>query len=424
MAIGSRMPQRPVLRPVPHPVSPDQLGELLVVSDARGWLALAGIGVLLGSVAIWSVIGSIPHNVQGTGILVEGGGVFEVVPTAPGRVVEVLVQVGDAVREEQVVARVAQPQLAERLQQARAARDAARAQQADLAVFNDTGAGLQQEHLRQQRRTAKQAIRSAQKAVAWERRKIRAQKRLVAEGLILRQTLLDSIQRQNTAEERLRQAHSQLAELQVSALEQQNRRRTDGFAAGVKVSEAERLVDELARELAAKTDVVARQSGRILELLTEPGRMVSAGDPLMRLGHRDRHARGLGAIVYVPSAEGKRIRNGMSVLVAPTTVKQEEFGRILGQVTSVSELPATTRAMQRALKNEQLVASLAGQDAPFEVHIQLVSDASTASGLRWTSSKGPPLSIESGTMATAHITVNRRRPVQLVLPLLREVSGI
>ena len=133
--------------------------------------------------------------------------------------------------------------------------------------------------------------------------------------------------------------------------------------------------------------------------------------------------RELDAVIYVPSGYGKQIKPGMPILVAPTTVKQEEFGQMLARVTYVSDFPATPRGMQRTLKNEQLVQSLARGDAPYEVHAELLLDPDTRSGFKWSSSKGPPSRIQSGTMATANIEVDQRRPIELVVPLIREWSG-
>jgi HlyD family secretion protein len=80
--------------------------------------------------------------------------------------------------------------------------------------------------------------------------------------------------------------------------------------------------------------------------------------------------------------------------------------------------------MMRALKNEQLVTTLSGHDAPYEVHADLVPDRETPSGYRWSSSSGPPARVQSGTLATGDITVERRRPIEMILPLLRKAGGV
>jgi HlyD family secretion protein len=129
-------------------------------------------------------------------------------------------------------------------------------------------------------------------------------------------------------------------------------------------------------------------------------------------------------VLYVPSSYGKQIQVGMTAYVSPSTVKREEFGLMVGRVTYVSDYPATSRGMLRILKNDKLLASLVGADSPYEVHADLLVDEHTFSGYRWSSSQGPPLKIQSGTRAAAYITVASRRPIEMVVPLAREYSGL
>jgi HlyD family secretion protein len=58
------------------------------------------------------------------------------------------------------------------------------------------------------------------------------------------------------------------------------------------------------------------------------------------------------------------------------------------------------------------------------VHADLVVDPSTVSGYRWSSSKGPPLKIQSGTLATGNIEVATKRPIEMVIPLMRKYTGL
>jgi HlyD family secretion protein len=83
--------------------SPEQLDQLLSVTDRRGWIALAAMGAVLAAGLVWGVLGSIPQNVRGTGILVKTGGVLEVIPVAGGLITDVSVNVGETVTEGQTI---------------------------------------------------------------------------------------------------------------------------------------------------------------------------------------------------------------------------------------------------------------------------------------------------------------------------------
>jgi HlyD family secretion protein len=404
--------------------SPEQLDQLLPVTDGRGWVVLAAIGTVLAAAVVWGVLGRIPQNVSGTGILVKSGGVLEVIPVSSGQVTDVAVSVGEMVKEGQVVARMAQPEVAARLQTAKATLADLRTRHEQLVAFGTKELALQSEQLAKQRAAVKQTIASAQKLSRWTSEKIGIQNRLVRRGLLLKQTLLETRQRKQAALERIGEGQSQLAQIEVKELELRNRQAEEVAASKVRIEEAERTEADIGRELQARTQIVTPYTGRILEILTEQGMMVAAGEAILRLDLSGRSVRDLEAVIYVPSFYGKQIQVGMPVLIAPSTVKQEEFGMMLAKVTSVSDFPSTGRGMQRVLKNEKLVSALSGSDAPYEIHADLVADPATVSQYRWSSSKGPPQRIQSGTLALANIAVAYRRPIQLVIPLFREYSGL
>src|SRR4028119_517466 len=91
--------------------SPEQLDQLIQVTNPRGWITLTAFGALLSAAIAWSVLGSIADKVGGQGILIRTGGVLEVTALTSGQVVDVSFRVGDMVQDGQVIARVAQPEL-------------------------------------------------------------------------------------------------------------------------------------------------------------------------------------------------------------------------------------------------------------------------------------------------------------------------
>jgi HlyD family secretion protein len=405
--------------------SPEQLDQLLPVVDRRGWLALLGFAVMLATAIGWSLRGTVPQNVNGTGILVNSGGVVEVIPAAGGRITEVTVHPGDAVTKGQLVARMAQPDLMLRLKEAKASLTDLLEHHQEMTSHVAEDLPLLGKHLAQQRAAAEESIRSARNIKRASEEKIAAQKPLVAAGLLLKQTLLETMQRRDAAIERIEEMSSQLAQIAVREAELRNQRQDDQSASTRKIREARRVVEELTREIEHKTEILSSAGGRILEVVAEPGMMLATGEPVLTLDVSGRGGTAtLEAVIFVPSVFGKQIQAGMKVLISPTTIKQEEFGMIAGQVKSVSEFPTTVKGMQRLLKNDKLVSSLAGGDAPYEVHAELFIDPGTVSGYRWSSSKGPPRRIESGSLATANIAVSYRRPIDLVIPFVREQTGI
>lgn len=404
--------------------SPEQLDKLLQVTRLRGWIALVALGFLVGSAVLWGFEGSIPSRVAGQGILLKSGGVLEIAAAAGGRITDVAVHVGDVVREGQVVARVAQPEVLNRIRQVRLSLDNLRAAHHLATTHAEDEVALQLAQLGRRRDGLEQSIAAAVDRLRWQREKIAAQQRLVDQGRLTRQTVLDSRQQMHATEERLRANRQQLADLRLErlAMEARNARTLQTSEHQVVMARVE--LEQLEREMKDMSEIVSTFTGRIIEIIAERGDVVTPGQPLLRLDRTGRTVKGLEAVIYVPSAHGKRIHAGMEVRIAPASVAPEEHGYMIGTVTYVSDFPTTSRAIQRTLRNPELVTALSRGDAPYEIRADLQLDPATVSGYRWSSAAGPPLEILTGTLCVARITVERRRPVEMVIPILREQFGV
>lgn len=77
--------------------SPERLDELMQVTSPAGWLALGGLGFAIVAAIVWGIIGSIAVKVNGKGILMRGGSVFEITSTLAGHVLAVEVEPGQMV---------------------------------------------------------------------------------------------------------------------------------------------------------------------------------------------------------------------------------------------------------------------------------------------------------------------------------------
>jgi NHLM bacteriocin system secretion protein len=184
-----------------------------------------------------------------------------------------------------------------------------------------------------------------------------------------------------------------------------------------KITETENEIRKLREELEYNSFVVSPYSGRVLEVKMNKGDILEPGIPVISLELIGDAIKELEAIIYIPAEQGKMVYTGMEVHISPTTVKKEEYGFLLGRVTSVSEYPATRQRMLSLVGNEEIVSQLMGRSTPIEVHVDLVPDSNTESGYKWSSPKGPPTKINSGTLCTSSVTVQNVPPIKKVLPI-------
>lgn len=404
--------------------SPEQLDQLMQVTTSRGWIALAAMGGLLMAAVIWGFFGNVPTRVQGMGVLIRTGGVYDIVPLASGQMTDIAVRPGDQVREGQVVARIDQPVLYDKLRQARERLEDLRDRHRQLMRFGENDLQLQSDLARKQQANLEESIRSNEEQIVWLEEKYENQSDLFEEGLITKQQLLSTRQQLQVTRERVAQLRNELKQISIRALAVENQRRQELLSSAFQINELEREIANLEDQIEMATQVVSPYTGRILEVMAEVGSIVTQGRPIVRLDRVGNDVQDLEAVLYLPVIEGKKVEPGMEVQISPSTIKREEHGFMLGQVTRVSDFPATSEGMMRTLKNAQLVQALSGGSAPYETYATLQLDPRTVSGYRWSSSKGPDEKIQSGTLCTATITVEKQRPIEMVLPVLKRFTGV
>ena len=404
--------------------SPEQLDVVMEVTPPRAWLALGATGVLILTLIVWSILGSIPETVVAQGILLRRGGIFDVPATAQGQVAEVAVVEGDEVEAGQVVARVAQPDLVTQINNARLQLAEFEAQQQQLVGVTTRELALRQEALELQRAKlidTESFLKGQIEALAEQ---LENTEELQRKGLVTKQNVLQTRQSYFATQDNLQAARNELQQTEVNRLAFQAEKEGSLESSRLRVNDIRRQLGRLEDQLKQASVVTSPYSGRVLEVKADPGDMVGPGVALLSLQFSDQETEGLQALLYAPPASGKQIRAGMQVQVSPSMAKREEFGFLIAKVRHVSEFPATREGMTRVLANPGLVASLSGEGAPFAVYADLIRDPGSASGFQWSSSKGNPLKVSSGTLCAATIVVRERRPIGMVIPLFREYTGL
>jgi hypothetical protein len=161
--------------------------------------------------------------------------------------------------------------------------------------------------------------------------------------------------------------------------------------------------------------VVSPFRARFLQRRAKEGEPVKAGAPLLLLERLDEP---LLVRLYPPIAEGYQVQPDMSAHVWPANVKKEEFGYLVGRVVSAAKFPMAQAELLDRVQNEDLVRQLTAAGPILQVLVELTPDPEAESGYRWSSGKGPPLPLFSGTPCQGQIVVRRQRPVQLIFPTL------
>jgi HlyD family secretion protein len=223
----------------------------------------------------------------------------------------------------------------------------------------------------------------------------------------------------------IKEINTQIQNLDVQAAQLTQQNREQLINKNNQAQETKRRIAQLELELANKSKITSQYNGRVLEVSTSPGQAIGAGSRIASIEIEDSNAQ-LMSVIYLADKDGKQIQPGMPVQVTPSAVKRERFGGIVGQVTQVTPFPVTNQDVTAIIGNENLATSITQSlgSAPIQVFAQLELDPKTASGYKWSSSKGPSLKVSSGTTTQVRVQVGEQAPISYVIPIFKSLTGI
>ena len=400
--------------------SPEQLDQLVRIARPFDWAAggVVFIGILL--LVVWSVVGRVATRVSGEGMLIGSLGRMEATSTVTGRLASIEVAVGDRVTRGQIIARIAQTETAQRHHGAVEASREREHEHAELAAAIDHEIAAKTANFAAQRAALNQAILTAEQRAIYLASAIARLEEVAEQSFATRQAAEDMRRDLGDVQQRIADARREILRLEGLQVDLETQRRRELLSSKFRVDEARRQADQLAGALDQDFVVTTPVDGRVIEIKASAGAMVAVGSPVIGI---ELEGNGLAAVIYVSVERGKSVKSGMAARIEPVSFKREEFGAVIGKVVSVSEYPVTPQGMAAMLHNETLAARFSRDGASYAVMIELQRDERTASGYRWSSGNGPSSRLTSGTLARAEVTTLEQPPIDLVVPLLKRLSG-
>ncbi|MDD4869906.1 MAG: NHLP bacteriocin system secretion protein [Kiritimatiellae bacterium] len=403
----------------------DDVNILVQITSPKGWIALAAVGGLLVCALAWGIWGRIPVRVNGQGILMKADGLFRIITQNPGKVQNIFFREGESVHNGQVVALLEQPDLAEKVKNARLAVLDLETKYNQTKFFETENLRLGKESLTQQRSIQERSIVIQQNLQNMLAKRLADEKKLADEGLITRQQCINTQQELDNAGQEISNIKNKLHQLEIQQLQLTNQQKQELTDLENRINESKRALSELERAFRDASQVISTRSGVVTEVTASEGGSIERGSPLMTIAQTGRNMDNMKAVLYFSAADGKRIKTTMKMKVAPASIKPEDYGYMLGLVTHVSMFPASRQGMMQIFANDDMVAAMFANGPPIEVHAELVMAANTPSGFMWSSGKGPNTKILVGTICSGSAIVEEKRPIELVIPYIkRKVLGV
>ncbi len=404
--------------------TPDQLDRLIVITGPRGWLALLAIAIALGTALLWGIFGTISYKVNGTGMLIKTGGLFNICPLFSGKIVDIRIKEGDLVKEGDVVARIDQRDTLNQIVDLREKIKNLNLQKNKTLIYNSDSLKKNIEYIENEALTLKDGIKKNLESLRLMNEKLGNQKKLFEKGLVTKDTLLTTQQQINTLEETVASSNNQLKSLEVKKVDNEKSQSNEIFTLDSQIKEENDNLNSLLKKYEDSSRIISPYTGKIVQTAAVIGKTVNQGEAVAILELSGNNIKDLEVIAYIPVNEGKLVKTGMDIRISPTIVKKEEYGFMLGKVTEVSEYPVTSSRLTEVLANDQVVSTITKMGAVIEVKADLIYDNNTVSGFKWSTEKGPPLKILSGTFCDTLVTYKTEKPINLVIPILRKWTGI
>jgi HlyD family secretion protein len=401
--------------------SPEELDHLVGITKPSDWILTTVIAVALVAAIIWGIFGRIPSRVSGQGILVGSGRVVDAVSAAEGRLASLSVSIGEHVTRGQTIATIAQTDIEQKYKNAAEVYKERQREHDDMEAKVRAELAAKSANFEKLEAAFTNVIRATDQRVQFLSTDVKNLEQLMAKGLTTRKILEDRRLELTEAQQRMTDSQNEILKLHAQKTDLETQREHELQQAQFAANNARRDMEALAGTLGLNSEVLSPIDGRVVEIKVSTGSVLNIGTPVVLI--EDEGAK-LEAVVYIPSEQGKNVKAGLQVRVAPSTVKREEFGTMVGTVVSVSDFPVTPQGMAAVLHNDQLVKLFSHDGAPYAVAVSLQGDASTTSGYRWAVGKGPEIHLTSGTLAQAEITTRNRRPLDLVVPLIKKLTGI
>jgi HlyD family secretion protein len=407
--------------------SPEKLDQMITIVGTKGWISLAMFSIAIITLILWGFMGTIKTKVNGSGMLL-GGAVHDIVPVSSGQIKAIYIEPGDEVKKGDIIANIYQPDLEQQIEETLSKRKELEIQHLQLTKFGSQDIKIQEDFLSQQKLTLKQTLETNKKNINFLVKQLSVEKGLLEKGLITKGQYINTEQRLDKARGQLEQNKTNLKQLSSQELNTEYNLEQRILASRQRINEVERSIEQLKDRKDLYSLVRSPYNGKILEVMSDRGAVISVGRPIAKIGMNESDNK-LHAVIFLSANDGKKInteeKDSIEVLISPVTVKPQEHGYIKGYVRYISEYPSSYQGLMRILKNEMMVNQLSQNGAPFEMYVNFEINTSNKNNkFYWTSGDGPKMNIYAGTPCFALTTIMEQRPITLVLPALKDIFKI
>lgn len=400
--------------------SPEQLDTTVKLIPSAGWLSLLALGLFTLVIVLWGFLGSLNYPQYGMGVIVSGDRVHNVYCTGTGIVNAMTVKVGDYIAYGQVIGRIDLPEQINDIIEIKDKIILLHKEYEEVKAMDEKYFATIENYYDAQISSSKEEVNELEKMFTWYEKFLRNAEGVKDMGIISDYTLQQQRQEYTTLLSNLSSMRNNQLNYDAQKQDTIFSQRKDHFSRMENIKEQIYQTGAQIKDLMSQSFITSYSAGYVQEILAYQGDLVNANQAVITLSEGAEH--GLKAILYFSTVDGKGVQYGMDAQITPTYLKAEDYGSIKGLVMNSSSYPVSQQEIDQTLLNpslSNLVINFTG-GSPYKVEVSLLTDSSTYSGYKWTSSKGPPLKIKQGSLVTGAIITRTEKPINLVVEIFRK----
>lgn len=170
-----------------------------------------------------------------------------------------------------------------------------------------------------------------------------------------------------------------------------------------------KVIDKLRQDYYSSSVIVAKTSGTVLKTCNE-GDYVDKGTPIVTVAANRSEDNQRQILAFLPTSQKNNINKGCNVQVSPDYAPREKFGYINGYVADIDDVVITKSDVESSMNVFNIPNLLEDNENYIAVHINLLPDADTASGLSWTQKNSGNIDVGIGTLCNNSIVVEKNPP--------------
>lgn len=398
--------------------SPDEMNGMLKITQPRHWISLSGLGLLTLVALLWGIFGSIPQRVDGFGEIVSGKGLHGIIALYPGGIEEVNFQLGEKVREGDVLLQLLQPQLQHQLVELNAQMDVLKLQDSLLETRNVNDYPNKMRFYTLEEARLKQLLDHLKDQIAFFELKMQQQQDLWDKGLATREDFIEARNQLSDARNEYTQAEQAVKtnELDQQSWDYNRQYEQEDYKGQIQI--LKKKIADLQFDYDRQTIIRSPVDGILVDKSVSKGDFVNSGTRMLVVEDIENEKNRF-LDFFIPFNSNALVEPGMKVMIEPYTVNHDLYGWLNGTVTEVNHFVSNSNSIIDELDNPDLAELIEKVGPMYRVMIALIPDSTTVSGFQWSNKKGPPYTVNTGTLCKASILVKEKPPIDYIIPILK-----